>query len=106
MAYDKDMFKKLANVIGTPEENSIWMVKEVLKDMGLSCSKCGQAYRSPEDQERLGLSIIDRDGLQNKDPGKLRVSVGCCGCGHLGEISLRPNPLIVSGARGYNVQTV
>ena len=102
MAYDKDMFKKLAKVIGTPEENSIWMVKEVLKDMGLSCSKCGQEYQSPEDQERLGLSIIDRDGLQNKDPGKLRVKVGC-GCGHLGEISLRPNPLIVQNAVGYNI---
>ena len=93
MAYDKDMFKKLAKVVGSPEENSIWMVKEVLKDMGLSCSKCGQEYQSPEDQERLGLSIIDRDGLQNKDPGKLCVSVGCV-CGHLGQITFRPNPLI------------
>lgn len=91
MAYDKDIFKTLSKVIGTPEENSMWMVKEVLKDMGLSCSKCGQGYQSPEDQERLGLTIVHK---QTIEPEKLRVQVGCV-CGHLGEISLRPNPLIV-----------
>ena len=93
------MFKKLTKVIGSPEENSIWMVKEVLKDMGLSCSKCGQAYQSPEDQERLGLSLTHNQIIE---PEGLRVKVGCA-CGHTGEISLRPNPLIVQNAIGYGI---
>lgn len=87
----KDVFKTLSQVIGTPEDNSIWMVREVIKDMALSCTMCGKDYQSVEAQDRLGLAIVpDQFG-----PEKLRVSVGCA-CGHLGEISLRPNPLIVA----------
>ena len=94
---NEDFFKTLQQVIGTPKENSLWMVKAVLKDMKLSCTKCGLAYRSDTDKEQLSLDI-DEQQLTNSlmfDPGKLHVKVDCS-CGHSGEIDLQPNPLVVT----------
>jgi hypothetical protein len=86
----KDIMKTLQSVIGAPEENRMWMVKHLLKDLKLFCSECETVYKN----EAEVFKFVDVEVQEPYDhPEWLTVSLGCP-CGYVGGYTFKPNPFI------------
>ena len=87
MTHD-EYIEKVQTIIGSPEENRETLVKAILLDKKMTCKSCNLTYRTGADMEQLEIKF----NVFN-NPGKLLVGLGCH-CGHSGEFTFRPNPLI------------
>ena len=91
----KDVFEQLQQGIGKPEDNRKWMVKSLVKDMRMVCTKCKAAYKNEVQVLKLGIEICSPFNR----PEYLKILLGCP-CGHIGKYTFRPNPLMGGATEG------